>query len=66
MISDNKPRKLDAGSFTLLSNLAEIVVRSLLKDAEFDPQDLPLSPEDQTPSPQINADAEATVEQGTK
>ena len=44
MITDAKPRKMDAGSFTLLTNLAEMVVRALEKEAFGDvvaPGDLP-------------------------
>jgi hypothetical protein len=32
-IADLKPRKLDAASFSLLTNLAEVAMRSLIKDA---------------------------------
>lgn len=32
---------MDAGSFLLLTNLAEIALRALLKDADYNPLDLP-------------------------
>lgn len=50
VISDDKPRKLDAGSFTLLTNLAEIALRTLLKDAHVDTIELPLPADEDSPS----------------
>lgn len=47
-ISDVKPRRLDAGSFSLLNNLAETVMRALEKEAFGDPNascSLPPPPE---------------------
>ena len=57
MISDEKPRKLDAGSFLLLTNLAEIALRALLKDAKYDPQDLPAPAEEESPPQTIDLDS---------
>ena len=61
LISDNKPRKMDAGSFLLLTNLAEIALRALLKDADYNPLDLPPPADEDASSHQASRQAEAAV-----
>ena len=61
IISDNKPRKMDAGSFLLLTNLAEIALRALLKDADYNPLDLPPPADEDASLHQASRQTEATI-----
>lgn len=52
---------MDAGSFLLLTNLAEIALRALLKDADYNPLDLPPPADEDASLHQASRQAEAAV-----